>query len=72
MRRDRKRCNKNEGSIALHVLFIIGFITLMDLPEKIRDKEFISLKNNILWYFIQLIYVFAYPTSITPSAELDF
>ena len=42
------------------------------LTRKNQGQGIYFLKNIILWSFIQSIYVFAYPTSITPSAELDF
>ena len=71
-RHDGKICYKNLGLIALHVLFIRGFITVMNLPEENHRWRFSFLNMNIVWLFIKLIRVFISIVYIPSSVELDF
>ena len=67
-----EKFNKNIGSIDTYFLFIRRFIAVMDLPDKIQRVGIYLFDINIVWPYVNLIYVFTYILFITSSVELDF
>ena len=60
------------GSIATHIIFTRGYITVMDLSEYIHMWGFYFLNINIIQPFVNLVTVFASFLSIPSSVEMDF
>ena len=67
----RKRCHKKWGFIAPHTLINKrNFITVMGFSGIIQRWGIPSWNINILWTFVQLIYVFSSIISFTLPVEL--
>ena len=71
-RHDGIRCYKKLGSITPRGLFIRGFITAIDLSERIRIWGLSLLNTNIVWSFVKFIGVFDSLLSITLHVEIMF